>query len=505
MKWLESAIAAVSPETAARRERARMRMAAFRSARAMYDGASTSHRTAGWRRVSTDANAETMGGALQRLRDQSRDMVRNNPHAAKAAAAIQHNVIGSGIIPSFLGPDGKADKEAEAAARAHLDTTSIDAAGQLDFYGIQSLAMRAVFEGGEVLLRRRRRKSEDNLPLPFQIQVLEGDFLDSSKDGPQDNGTYAVQGVEFDALGRRVNYWLFDEHPGGRGTYRLPTSHRVAASEIAHVYRIDRPGQVRGVPWLAPSMLGLADYGDYADAQRMRQKIAACYAVFEVDANGEGGGGGTPLLRDGAASTQPALEELSPGIYERLPPGRDIKFATPPGVEGYADMSRISLREIAAGVNIPAFVISGDLSDLNFSSGRLGFMDFQRAVTSYQNDMAIGQMCRTVERWFREALAVSRGIGRPIKAIWTPPRREMINPTEEIAAARDAVRAGIDTPYDMVRKAGKDPEAHFAEMQKALALIDSLGIVLDCDPRRVSRAGLTQVRTDGTQYPKVEE
>jgi len=503
MKWLESAIASVSPETAARREHARLRIAALRSARAMYDGASTSHRTSGWRRVSTDANAETMGGALQRLRDQSRDMVRNNPHAPKAAAAIQNNVIGSGIIPSFLGPDGKADKDAEAAAREHLDTTALDPGGQMDFYGIQSLGVRSVFEGGEVLLRRRRRLASDGLPLPFQVQILEGDFLDSTKDGPQDNGTYAVQGVEFDKIGRRVNYWLFDEHPGGRSTYRLPQSRRVPASEIAHVYRIDRAGQVRGVPWLAPVILSLADYADYADAQRMRQKIAACFAVFEVDANGEGGG--NPLLGEAATPARPALEELSPGIYERLPPGRDIKFATPPGVEGYADMSRISLREIAAGLNIPAFVLSGDLSDLNFSSGRLGFLEFQRALTAYQNNMAINQMCRTVERWFVEALAVARGIGRPIRAKWTPPRREMINPTEDIAASREAVRTGVDTPYDMVRKAGKDPEAHFAEMREAFALLDSLGIVLDCDPRRVSRAGLTQVRTENTQYPKVEE
>jgi len=312
-----------------------------------------------------------------------------------------------------------------------------------------------------------------------------------------------VQGVEFDKIGRRVNYWLFDEHPGGRSTYRFPQSRRVPASEIAHVYRIDRAGQVRGVPWLAPVILSLADYADYADAQRMRQKIAACFAVFEVDANGEGGG--NPLLGEAATPARPALEELSPGIYERLPPGRDIKFATPPGVEGYADMSRISLREIAAGLNIPAFVLSGDLSDLNFSSGRLGFLEFQRALTAYQNNMAINQMCRTVERWFVEALAVARGIGRPIRAKWTPPRREMINPTEDIAASREAVRTGVDTPYDMVRKAGKDPEAHFAEMREAFALLDSLGIVLDCDPRRVSRAGLTQVRTENTQYPKVEE
>jgi capsid protein len=29
---------------------------------------------------------------------------------------------------------------------------------------------------------------------------------------------------------------------------------RVPAERVLHIYRVDRPGQVRGVPWLAPAI-----------------------------------------------------------------------------------------------------------------------------------------------------------------------------------------------------------------------------------------------------------
>ena len=503
MRWMESMIAALSPETAARREHARLKVRALREVRNAYDGASVGRRTSGWRRVSTDANAETAGGALGRLRDSSREMVRNNPHAARARAVMPQNIVGEGIIPSFVGAGEEAHPEAEAVAREFLDTEAIDAGGQMDLYGIQSLAIGTVFESGEVLLRRRRRLSSDGLPLAFQVQVLEPDFLDSTKDGPVGNGNVAVQGVEFNAIGRRVAYWMFDEHPGSRGSYRITQSRRVPAEDVIHAYRIDRPGQVRGVPWLAPVMLAVADYADLADAYRMRQKIAACFAAFETDY--QGGGTESPLVSGGASDGGLGVEEFMPGMIAKLPPGRDIKFATPPGVDGFAEVSSISLREVAVGIGMPPFVLPGDYGAINFSAGRLGWLDYMRAIADYQQRIAIRMICRRIEAWFREGLKIERGIVAPFRGVWTPPAREMINPREEIGAVVDQVRAGRMTPQQMVRQAGRDPEQHFAEFRRGLEMLDKFKLILDTDARRVSRAGLTQVHTDNTQFPDIKE
>ena len=55
-----------------------------------YEGARVGRRTEGWVVAGTSANAE-IGTALARLRDRSRDLVRNNAYAAKATYAVVSN------------------------------------------------------------------------------------------------------------------------------------------------------------------------------------------------------------------------------------------------------------------------------------------------------------------------------------------------------------------------------------------------------------------------------
>ena len=107
-------------------------------------------------------------------------------------------------------------------------------------------------EAGEELVRRRPRRPGDGVVPPVQRQLLEADFLDATRNGALDSGQ-AVQGIEFDALGRRRAYWLFGAHPGD-ATLSLTgvlTSRAVPATAIAHVYEKQRT-QARGVPWGAP-------------------------------------------------------------------------------------------------------------------------------------------------------------------------------------------------------------------------------------------------------------
>ena len=97
-------------------------------------------------------------------------------------------------------------------------------------------------------MRRRVRRSSDGLPVPLQLQILEADFLDTSKSGPS-GASRMVQGIEFDGLGRRQAYWLHGEHPGDAFASRFGSieSRAVPASEIAHIYEKQR-AQARGVP-----------------------------------------------------------------------------------------------------------------------------------------------------------------------------------------------------------------------------------------------------------------
>ena len=95
MNLLDRAIGLVAPGAGLRRAQARAAMAMLARS---YEGARIGRRTEGWVVAGTSANAE-IGTALVRLRDRTRDLVRNNPYAAKAVQAVVSNLIGTGIMP----------------------------------------------------------------------------------------------------------------------------------------------------------------------------------------------------------------------------------------------------------------------------------------------------------------------------------------------------------------------------------------------------------------------
>jgi capsid protein len=55
---------------------------------------------------------------------------------------------------------------------------------------------------------------------------------------------------------------------------------RVPASEIIHLFRPLRPGQIRGEPWLARALVKLNELDQYDDAELVRKKTAAMFAGF---------------------------------------------------------------------------------------------------------------------------------------------------------------------------------------------------------------------------------
>jgi lambda family phage portal protein len=480
-------IAAVSPGAAVRRQQARMKLAGLTRARMLYDAASTGHRTAGWRPAATDANGEVRV-AGERLRNIGREMVRNNAYAARALSVISSNVVGTGIIPTIESQNKRTVGKLEELLRDHFDTPACDYNGRTDLYGLQALAMRTIVESGEVLIRRRDLNTEERqdigAPLPFQIQVLEPDYLDVQKDGPMEGDTVAIQGVEFNKKGRVVAYWLFNEHPGTTTPVSIQ-SERIPAEYVIHVFRADRPGQVRGVTWFAPVAMRMRDLSDYSDATLIRQKISNCFAAFVTSDQPDQ----MTVTSEDESTNELPLEYFEPGKIERLMPGETVEFPTTPSTAEFAPYATATLREIAAGLGVSYEALSGDLSGVNFSSGRMGWLEFQRNIDAWRNHMLVPQMLARIGRWFMDAARVSQGVSGSVKIKWTPPRREMISPADEVPHTVAMIRAGLISRAEVLRKSGYDPEIVDAEIAADNKRADSLDLVLDSDARHRTAVG----------------
>lgn len=471
---LDKLIGYLSPAWQLRRMQHR---SALRIVNSYYDAGQTSRRTQGWKRPTGDANAPT-GVTLQRLRDAARQLVRNNGYAESAIGTIVDDVVGWGILPT----------ERNARWAEWGSSTAIDVEGRNDLPGLQQMVMRTVVESGECLVRRRVRRLSDRLPIPLQIQILEPDFIDTSKHRALSDGRKIVRGVEFDRWGRRVAYWLFRDHPGSStlpASTKLGESERVPADEILHVYKGGRPGQVRGASWFAPVLIRFNDFDEFADATLMKQKIAACLAVITSDVDGTS-------TRIGAEDTNNALHDmLEPGLIANVAPGRNIEVVNPPTVREYSDYVKTTLQEIASGLGVTPEDLTGDFATLNFSAARMSRLRHWSRVQGWRWRMMIPQFLAPLWSWAMAALEL---LGEPVTVNddWTAPPLPMIEPDKEGLAIIRNIRGGIMTPSEALRERGFDPDAFWTEYARNFEELDRRGIVLDSDARKMTQAGQAQ-------------
>lgn len=506
--FIEKAIGALSPQWALQRSRARLVLGHTEkyAEKFKYEGARSDRRTDGWYAGSSDANVELMGSLLK-LRDRSRDLVRNNPYAAKAIEELVGNTVGTGIVPQSDTGNAELDKIIDNEWLYFAD--QCDTPQRLDFYGMQSLIMRTIAESGESLVRFRPRLPSDKLRVPLQLQLLESDFLDQSRTMGVVNG-HVMQGVQFDLIGRRMAYWLFSQHPGSllilnpRGAIQ---SQPVPAEEVMHSYRVLRPGQVRGVPFLAPVMLALRDLDDYKDAERVRKKIEACLAAFVTQPEPQ-----NPTI--GNTSIDPVsgqrVESFSPGMIAYMAPGSEVKTNDPKPAGGYREYTTSELQSIAAGLSVPYENLAQDLSLTTFSSYRAGQLGFRNTVECYRWLTLVPMFCMPVRRRFIDTLILTGAI--PAKAAqdktislygtsWTAPKWESVDPVKDAEATLRRIRTGTENLFDAMTSAGVDPRTQLRKIAQINEELDVLGIILDCDPRNVNVKGVEQPTDSSEKAP----
>ena len=467
----------------------------------VHEAAGRGRRSLAWMPGNPGAVAAMLATSAE-LRGKSRDLVRRNAWAQAGIEAFVANAVGTGIKPQSLSGDERFKAEVQALWRDWVEEA--DAAGQTDFYGLQSLACRAMLEGGECLIRLRSRRLEDGLSVPLQLQLLEPEHLPISLNADLPSGNVVRSGIEFDNMGRRVAYHLYRSHPeDGRlapmsGQGGIDTV-RIDAKEIIHLFRVLRPGQVRGEPWLSRALVKLNELDQYDDAELVRKKTAAMFAGFVTRQNPEDN-----LMGEGTADSQGiSLAGLEPGTLQILEPGEDIKFSDPADVGGsYSEFLRTQFRAVAAAIGIIYEQLTGDLSGVNYSSIRAGMLEFRRRCEMVQHGVLVHQMCRPVwAAWMKQAVLASaltapgfvRGgpdRRRQYLAVkWIPQGWQWVDPEKEFKAMLLAIRAGLISRSEAISAFGYDAEDVDREIAADNQRADDLGLIFDSDARYTSKDG----------------
>jgi lambda family phage portal protein len=267
-----------------------------------------------------------------------------------------------------------------------------------------------------------------------------------------------------------------------------------------------RPGQVRGEPWLSRALIRLYDYDQYTDADLAGKKIAALFAGFitELDPADPAMPNQTQALpgeADYLPPPQPGISfsGLEPGTMQKLRPGEDIKFATPPGAgSGFKEFNTACLREIAAAIGVTYEQLTGDLTGVNYSSIRAGLLTFRRRIEQLQHAVIVFQLCRPVwEEWLKTAVLANQIKARKfnnerdqyIDVKWITQGWQWVDPQKELDAAKESVRCGFTSVTQVISERGYDVEDTFADIAREQALADKLGLVLDTDARQTANNG----------------
>jgi len=138
------------------------------------------------------------------------------------------------------------------------------------------------------------------------------------------------------------------------------------------------------------------------------------------------------------------------------------------------------------GVGVPYEILTGNLSEVNFSSARISWGEFQRLIDDWRWNLFIPQFLNPVWQWFFESSLIAglyRAEFAPI-CTWTPPRRVMVDIARESEAILTMIRAGLITPSEAVREQGYNPDDFWLEYSEDLKKLDNLGIILESDCRK---------------------
>src|SRR6185503_6542398 len=483
-RFLDSVITAVSPVRGLRRKAARSAVKMFGS----YKGALRDRLRRDWAPMGGSADADLLPD-LPMLRERSRDLGRNDAHAAGITSTVVMHTIGSGIYPQCrvdydaLGLSQESVLDFQKAAERNFQnwSGSADSQGRMDFYEMQGQVERQILDNVEVLLIPLMRQREPQRPYSLALEVIEADRLETPTQ--LRSNPHSRDGVELGPRGQPIAYYIRKAHPGdgpigAPGSYapagwiRYPAYNEFGRPNVMHLYWVKRPGQTRGEPFFAPVINLFKDLADYMEAELVSARVAACFSAFVTknDPYNSAVNAATSVNDMGQR-----VQEMEPGVIEYLAPGEAVSFGSPsrPGGTFEPFVERI-LRAIGVGLALPYEIIAKDFSKTNYSSARAAILEAFMFFKMRQEWM-IRRLCDPVwqmvqeEAWLDGDLPLVDLIGpdRPswMRTRWIAPGKGWIDPVKEVQASQLAIEAGISTLADEAAANGKDWE-EVLEQQK---------------------------------------
>lgn len=463
MGVIDGIISIISPQKAYERHVWKQALDAARG----YDAAGYGRLNAGWR-VHNESAEMTDRHSRDVIRARARDLERNTDITQSILYAYKRNVVGKGYTLRAKSGDDKLNDRIEKAWEEWCKARNCDVTGEQSFNQMLRMAIdRKKIDGGILFIFRY---TEGGV-VPFKLQAMEVDELDISQTTPKYSGNRVVGGVEYNRFRHPVGYWIRQYDIEGWQTLD-PVF--IDAKDVYFFKQKKRPSQLREMSDMAPTITRIRDINEFITAVSVKERIAACLAVFVKRALPSGS------IGRGAATEVEKMDydgkKLTPGMIQSLGAGDDIEVVDPKNAGSDATaFLKTQQGLIAAGQGLSYEAVSRDLRGATYSSARQNAIEDESTYTEevelltdfmsevYETFVISGYLTGLFEMpgfWDNKAAFLDHS--------WVKSPKRWIDPQRESNANKIALQTGQKTFPDVCAEQGKDWKEAIDEMVEVL-------------------------------------
>lgn len=452
------------------------------------------------------------------------DAYRNQDIARAAVTQVKTNAVGCGlkvnpnIDAEYLGLTEEQEDELESAIEREFDlfTNNCDAERTLDLEGLQLLSLATFLISGDSFANTFFHEYPGDI-YALKIQIIDADRVCNPM-GINDTKEQ-IRGVQINEIGAPIAYKVLRAHPAdvyidSEGTLTWDTVDafdKLGRRRFLHIFEKDRPGQVRGVSFLAPILERLKQVDRYSDSELMAAVVSSYLTFFIESPTAESSTPG--FTKVGEDPRDPAKKdsfELGPAAAIELTAGKKVTIANPSRPNASFEQFFFAMcRSIGASLGLPVEEVLL-LFNSSYSASRAAMLKAWKLYSHKRSTLVKMFLEPIYGLWFDEA--VHRGALPHVTDYWNNPRRRIayqrhdwlssgrgaIDELAEAQAAGERIKNGLSSiPLEVANLTGTNYKNIIRQQDKALRMLKKFNMQWPLDaaskfPNNANNATLNQ-------------
>lgn len=470
----------------------------------VYEAAQYSTRRSRIHSTYTSARFDISTAPRQTIAQKARYYERNSWLVNKLADIFESGTVGTGLV---VQPATESEDWNQRASTWWQTWCKFpDATSRQNFGTLQGLMARTWFVDGEAFILKSMGR------VGPRVQLIEGHLV-RTPEGQEKNPRW-VDGLLTDANGRPTGYAVHSEEESGK--YKLVEV--VPAERVWHLFEPQRPGQYRGISFLAPVLNALHDLDDLWKLEMQVAKLAGTLGVLKTNSTGTFDPHGfrrSQVTRSTVSANNTATTETTTDLIEdatgamaiALGNGEDIKqfIASRPTEQQRAHWTLIT-KAVCIGVGIPYVMVDPDSMQGTVYRGSLDLA----ASFFAQRSSVIADACRDI---YGYVMSVARNTpelsGAPTE-YWAanvlPPRGVNVDVGYTMSANLQSLQAGTDDLETILSPRGLDWRTVLRRKAEQAAYIKELAAEYGVEPSDIANiSGKQEVVQQGAHEEKEDE